>query len=107
MSDKTEGLDVGERKSVKKQKTKAERRQLRSDESFRKILRMYEGRELLWGILEQAGVYNTTFNESAALSAFQEGMRQIGLQLIAKIDHVDQNAYATMRREWLKRKEDE
>ena len=92
---------------MKKLMSKTERKQLRSDENFRKILKMYEGRELLFEILEMAGIYQTTFNEKASLAAFNEGMRQIGLMLIAKVDHVDQNAYATMRREWLKRKEDE
>lgn len=103
----TEGIDVGEQRAVKKRKSKAKLRQERSDENFRKILKMYEGRELLFEILEMAGIYQTTFSEEASITAFQEGMRQIGLRLIAKIDHVDQNAYATMRREWLKRKEDQ
>lgn len=102
----TEGVDVGERQAVKKRKSKAKRKQLRSDENFRKILKMYEGRELLFEILDMAGIYRTTFSEDAGIAAFQEGMRQVGLRLIAQIDNVDQNSYATMRREWLKRKED-
>lgn len=100
-----EQYDAGDKTSVKKRKTKAQLEQERLDEELRKVLSLYEGRSFIWWMLEQAGIYRTTFNESASLGAFQEGMRQLGLQLLARLDEVDPNAYAQMRLEALKRKE--
>lgn len=102
----TEGVDVGDTASVKKRKSKAELEQQRDDEDIRIAVSTYQGRSLLWSQLEQAGIYHTTFNADHGIMAFNEGMRQIGLLLLARIDGVDPNAYAKMRREASRREED-
>jgi hypothetical protein len=43
------------------------------------------GRRFIWRILESAGVFRSSFDESAALMAFREGSRNIGLSLLAQI----------------------
>lgn len=102
----TEGIDVGDQASVKKRKTKTELEQLRLDEDLKVAIDTYQGRSLLWSQLEHAGIYRTTFDIDAGIMAFNEGMRQIGLLLLMRIDGVDPNAYAKMRREAFRREED-
>ena len=106
MTKTTEGIDVGDTSSVKKFKSKVEREQQRCDEDIRVAVSTYQGRSLLWSQLEQAGIYHTTFNADHAIMSFNEGMRQIGLLLLKRIDEVDPNAYAKMRREASRREED-
>jgi hypothetical protein len=106
MAKATEGVDVGDTASVKKRKSKAELEQQRLDEDLLTALSTYQGRSLLWSQLEQAGIYHTTFNVDHGIMSFNEGMRQIGLRLLARIDGVDPNAYAKMRREAFRREED-
>jgi len=106
MAKNTEGVDVGDTASVKKRMTKAELEQLRLDEDVRAVLSTYRGRAFIWRVLEQAGIYRTTFNEEPNVSAFAEGMRQMGLLVIARVDAVDPNAYAKMRREASRREEE-
>lgn len=102
----TEALDVGDKPSVKKRKSKAELEQQRLDEDVRAVLSTYQGRSFIWSLLEQAGIYRTTFSEVPTISSFNEGMRQMGLLTIARVDAVDPNAYAKMRREASRREED-
>lgn len=46
------------------------------------------GRRLVWGWLERAGIYQPTFTTDALQSAFNEGGRNAGLQLLAQVmDH--------------------
>lgn len=106
MAKVTEGIDVGDTPSVKKRKSKAELEQQRLDEDVRAVLSTYQGRSFIWSVLEQAGIYRTTFCEEPTISAFNEGMRQMGLLTISRIDAVDPNAYAKMRREASRREED-
>lgn len=102
----TEGVDVGDAPTVKQRKKKVELERDRRDEDIRVAVATYQGRSLLWSQLEQAGIYHTTFNADAMIMAFNEGMRQIGLLLLQRIDEVDPNAYAKMRREASRREED-
>ncbi len=74
-------------------------------EDLKQVLSTYQGRSFIWELLSQARIYHTTFSENSLTSAFHEGMRQIGLQLIARIDAVDQNAYAKLRREAVRRED--
>jgi hypothetical protein len=106
MNDNPEGVDTGEKQSVKKQEARARREQERIDEDLRSVLSTYQGRSFIWELLTRAGIYRTTFSDNAAISAFNEGIRQSGLHLIARIDGVDQNAYAKLRREAVRREED-
>ena len=52
------------------------------------------GRSILWRILEQAGVYRTTFAVEPTLTAFNEGKRSLGLQSLATaMEHAPQQFF--------------
>ncbi|HKI62886.1 MAG TPA: hypothetical protein VKA31_11385 [Mariprofundaceae bacterium] len=97
--------DVGDKEQVKKRKSKAQLEQERQDEDLRKVLETYEGRSFIWWLLENAGIYRTTFSVEPNEAAFNEGIRQIGLLTLSRVDEVAPNAYTKIRAEAQARKE--
>lgn len=103
MSNKpTEGkpaYDAGDRAVVKKRKTRAQLEEERANEEFGKVLSTWEGRRFIWWLLEQSGMYKTTFRPSPYTTAFLEGQRQLGIKTIERIFKSDAKAYGLMRAE--------
>ena len=66
------------------QRENEERRRLRAlldDADFKAVIDTPSGRRFVRRLLGECGVHRTTFNESAALAAFLEGKRSMGLWL--------------------------
>lgn len=59
------------------------------------------GRRIVWGLLEDAGVYKTSFSTDTHVTAFQEGKRNQGIQLVAKLNIHCLDAYNLMVKEHL------
>lgn len=57
------------------------------------------GRRFMWRVLEKAGVYRSSFNNSGSITAFNEGQRNIGLMLVAEIQDVTPDQYLAMIKE--------
>lgn len=57
------------------------------------------GRRVVWRLLDQAGVFRTTFNTNAMSMAFAEGNRNQGLRLIAMIHVLCPEQYPAMMKE--------
>lgn len=69
------------------------------------VLGTPEGRRVLWRVLEVAGVHRSTFNPHGSISAFNEGMRNVGLIFQKDItDHFPQQ-YVDMLQEMQRRHE--
>lgn len=60
------------------------------------------GRRWMWRQLEGLGVYHVTFTGEALSSAFQEGRRSRGLDLVAAITQHCPQRYSEMQRENMK-----
>lgn len=58
-----------------------------------------QGRRIVWRLLDEAGVFRTVFSESAQRMAFNEGLRNTGLQLLDKVMEFCPDAYMQMTRE--------
>ena len=93
--------DLGDKKTVEKRKTKLELRSIQQNEDLRAILATPGGRRFLWRLLEQTGMYVSSYQgEERALPAiYREGMRSLGLWSIGEISSADPGAYALMRSE--------
>lgn len=50
-----------------------------------RLLQTPEGRHLVWRILEQCGVYRSSFTGDPNQTAFLEGQRSIGLWIMSEI----------------------
>jgi hypothetical protein len=57
------------------------------------------GRRLAWRLLERAGVYRTSFNNSGSITAFNEGQRNMGLFLLAELQEIAPDNYLAMIKE--------
>jgi len=57
------------------------------------------GRRLVWRLLEQAGVFRSSFNTNAMAMSFSEGNRNYGLQILNLIHTLCPELYPTMIKE--------
>ena len=57
------------------------------------------GRRILWRVLDRAGVFRLSFNTNAMQMAFNEGVRNEGLRLLALIHANCHELYPTLVKE--------
>lgn len=66
----------------------------------RAALQTPEGRAFVWWLLEEAGIFRTTFvSGSPDQTAFAEGRRSLGLQLLARVERDAPGSTNLMRQE--------
>ena len=68
-------------------------------DDFKWVLSDVRGRRFIWGLLEEAGVYSSSFDGSAETTIFNEGNRNQGLKILSMIHEVAPDMYATMIKE--------
>lgn len=78
----------------------AKARALRT-EDVRQLLGCAWGRRFLWRLLDEAGVWASSFSVEPLAMAYAEGRRSVGLALLAELQRVDAVAYGLMLREQL------
>ena len=91
--------DTGDIKEVNKKKTKAQLRRMRETDWLKDILSKTGGRDFVWRLLIQCGVFHTSFTGDAPHTFFNEGKRQIGLWVLSEIDESDNQAIPKMQEE--------
>ena len=97
-----EPYDTGEETQVKQKKTKAQLNRERELEALRNILSTYDGRAFLWRLLEECGIYTSSFTGNST-TFFNEGKRHVGLWTLNEIMDVNPNSYQQMRVEAVER----
>jgi hypothetical protein len=83
-----------------KQKAKDEeklRKQVEADD-VRWLMGDKRGRRIMWRLLEKTGLYRSSFTGTSQ-TFFNEGMRNIGLMLMAEIHEFAPEQYAVMLKE--------
>lgn len=68
----------------------------RQADDFKTIMGQKIGRRFVWGLLERAGVFASSFNENPLLMAFAEGRRNEGLRVLAQIHALCPDLYEVM-----------
>jgi len=91
--------DTGDVKQVNKKKTKIQLRRMRENAWLKDILSKEGGRDFIWRLLIQCGVYHTSFTGDAPHTFFNEGRRQVGLWALAEINEADIHAMSIMQEE--------
>ena len=79
-------------------KEKAESINDRRLNDIREVLSTRRGRRFFWRYLEVCGVYKTS-NADEHQIFFNEGMRNVGLQLLADLNEAEPEVYMVMLRE--------
>jgi len=75
------------------------RKHVREIDDLKKVLKMPGGRRLILKVLSETGVFRASFSLNSMTTAFNEGKRDIGLNLLANMDEADPMAYSQMLRE--------
>jgi hypothetical protein len=86
----------------REQKAIARRRTLRAKrekDDIKWFMSTSAGRRIMWGLLEEAGVYKASFSPDTHLMAFQEGKKDHGIKLMAKLNTYCAGEYNLMVRE--------
>lgn len=77
----------------------AEFKRKQATEDFKWLMAHRQGRRLMWGWLADAGVTRTPFSHSGSQTAFNCGVQQAGLRLLAQIHEHVPDAYVMMLKE--------
>jgi len=93
-------IDVGDVKQVSKKKQKRKHRRDQELEDLRRVLDMAGGRNFIWRLLSECGIYHSSFaGEYPLTMANNEGKRQIGLWTLEEIFDASPHTYALMQKE--------
>jgi hypothetical protein len=69
------------------------------DGDWKWLMASKRGRRIVWRLLEQAGVFRSSFNTNALLMAFAEGNRNFGNRTLAKIHTLCPELFPVMMKE--------
>lgn len=93
-------LDLKAQQKSKDSKKSAERIDRQNEESDIKwLMSSKRGRRFIWRLLEQAGVFRSSFNPNAMTMSFSEGSRNYGLVILNLIHTLCPELYPTMLKE--------
>lgn len=70
-------------------------RRVAEGEDLRRVMSTASGRRFVWGQLERAGVFRSSFTGNSE-TFFREGQRNIGLMLLADVNEFCPEQYLTM-----------
>jgi len=80
---------------VKLQQIRAER----EADDIRQVMSTEQGRRIVWAVLEQGKVFGSTFAVDPAVTAFNEGQRNIALALFMRVMSACPEQYLKMAAE--------
>ena len=83
----------------RKKKTQEELDFEKLQNAFREITRHSYGRDVLWYILEECGIYDNTFTGNSQ-TFFNEGKRAVGLSVIQMLEQANPRSYAKLLLEY-------
>jgi len=93
-------LDLKAQERGKSDKDMQARMHRESEESdVRWLMGNKRGRRIVWRLLDQSGVFRSSFNANAMQMAFAEGNRNYGLRTLAMVHALCPEHYPTMMKE--------
>ncbi len=84
----------------------ARERRRKELEDLRWLLGHPQGRRIVTRLLDEAGVYRSSFNHSGSVMAFNEGKRHMGLFLIAELTEASPDGFMKVLKEHGRTKDD-
>ena len=91
--------DAGNPDHVRRSKDRSQRIQARADAGFKDLMATPQGRGWVWSLLEECGMFRTSFDPSNSRTFFNEGMRNIGLRVMADVHRLTPDQYMVMVKE--------
>jgi len=87
-----EGAEAAEAEREQRAKLEA----LRVAEDLKWLLSSKRGRRIVFRLLQETGIYRSSFNTNALQMSFNEGNRNTGLKLLAAITEASPERYTEM-----------
>lgn len=97
MSHDPTDLRAQERSQAEKARLERHARQ-EEREDVKWLMKSRQGRRIVWRLLEKAGVFRSSFTGDNE-TFFREGMRNVGLMLVAQVNDACPEQYTTMVQE--------
>lgn len=93
-------LDLRGQERTKADKDLRERLNRENEEAdIRWLMGQKRGRRMMWRLLDQAGVFRSSFTPNAMSMAFAEGNKNYGLRILALIHTLCPDMYTVMMKE--------
>lgn len=100
MADNYDPLDLRGQEAEQSEKEKRDRLERQDEEADVKwLMSSKRGRRIVWRLLDQAGVFRSSFNTNAVAMAFAEGGRNYGLRMLGMVHAVCAEQYPAMMKE--------
>ena len=98
MSENAKPYNAADEENVKQRKRKDEQARDGELDDLRQIMDSVHGRRFIWRLLDKAGVFRTSFTGNST-TFFNEGMRNLGLMVLADVHQACANQYIQMMQE--------
>lgn len=96
--------NAADRQQVRETEDKLARQRKQELNDVRSIMQTPEGRRYIWRMLGETGVFRTSFTGNST-TFFNEGMRNVGLKILADVNEASPELYYQMQTE-ARRKEE-
>ena len=98
--EKHDPFDISaQEKSQSDTETRARLAQKAEEDDYQWLMSSRRGRRVVWRLLEQAGVFRSSFNPTAMQMAFNEGNRNFGIRTLGLIHQYCPELYPQMMKE--------
>lgn len=97
-----EVYDASNVEQINAKRSKVRRKEMAGDADLIALMKRPDGRRFVWSMLERCGIFRTSFRPSQPdpyLTAFHEGERNVGLQLMSDIHRLCMADYVLMLKE--------
>lgn len=91
---------LGQEREIESEELKSREKRRREIEDLKWLAAHPQGRRIASRLLEEAGVFRTSFNHSGSVMAFNEGKRHIGLFLTAELMDAAPEGYFKLLKEF-------
>lgn len=98
MNEKVKSYNAADEENVRTRKRKDESIRDRELADLKMVMDSLEGRRFVWRLLDKAGVFRTSFTGNSA-TFFNEGMRNMGLVVLADVHEACAEQYIQMMTE--------
>ena len=99
MDDARESYDASDRRHVLARRKRQRLLDRQADSAFARFMATADGRLWMWRRLGACGVFHSSWDPQAARMSFNEGRRDIGLQLLADINRICPELFGQMQKE--------
>jgi len=98
MQEKAFVKNAADAEQVEKAKQKVESRNDRRLNDVREVMNSKRGRRFMWELLDFCGIFKTSLADEHQIF-YNEGMRNVGLKLLADVNEASPDAYLLMLKE--------